>query len=403
MTEERQIRMLYVSTLDRIISVMFPHLDAARARGWQVDVACRPTLYREDILHHADALHEIPLARFPAHPVNAVGLARLTKLIRQGNYDIVHCHNPTGGFIGRWATTLANQQSRRKALRVYTAHGFHFHRGGGRVSNLIYQTAESLAGRKWSDAVLVITREDFEAARSRRVVPEERLFLTHGVGVSAREQFDPALVPREDALALRRELDIPADATLITSVAELIPRKRHEDALAAFAVCHRSFPNTVLLIVGDGPLEDKLKRQAQAAGIENAVRIPGFRRDIGRILAASDIFLLASGQEGLPCVVQEALSMGVPVVASNVRGNADLVDDSCGWLATAGDFHALADQLHHALSLSALERQKRGKAGREKMLRFYDRTFCVAEWQEIYDKLLHKQEKEGETFRHFEG
>lgn len=391
MPDNPQIRLLYVSTLDRIVSVMFPHLDAARARGWRVEVACHATVYREDLRRHADAVHEIPLARFPAHPVNAIGLARLAKLIRQGNFDIVHCHNPTGGFIGRWATTLANRGATKKALRVYTAHGFHFHRGGGRVSNTIYQMAERIAGQKWSDAVLVITREDFEAARINRVVPEERLFLTHGVGVSARDEFDPALVSAGEAAELRRELNIPASATLITSVAELIPRKRHEDSLAAFAGVRREFPDAVLLIVGDGPLQDALKKQAAAAGIADAVRIPGFRRDIRRILAASDIFLLASGQEGLPCVVQEALSMGVPVVATDVRGNADLVDDSCGWLAPAGNVSALTECLKNALHLMPLERRTRGSAGREKMLHLYDRAACVAEWQEIYARLLNNR------------
>jgi glycosyltransferase EpsD len=378
-------KLLYVSTLDHILNVMLPHLDAAREAGWEVHVACQVTRFGEDLKRHTDAIHDLPFRRFPLHPANITALSGLTRLIKQQRFLLVHAHNPTGGFVGRLATTLAGTG----AVRAYTAHGFHFHRHGGRVSNTLYKTVETFAGRLLSDGVLVINREDYDAALAGGVVAKERLFLTGGVGVSARDDFEPARVSPEERAALRREIGAEDEnIPVLSQIGEMIPRKRQGDALQAFAGILKKHPNALLVLVGDGAQLEERKAEAQTLGIAESVRFLGFRRDVARILAATDVFLFPSRQEGLPCSVQEALSMAVPVVATDVRGNADLVDDTCGRLVTFGDTAALAEKTCDLLALSPEVRQQMGEAGREKMLRLYDRAACVAQWQEIYGELL---------------
>lgn len=382
--------LLYVSTLDDIVHVMLPHLDAARARGWRVEVACQVRRSRERLLLHADAVHDLPMRRFPLHPANIVALLRLVRLIRSEQFTIVHSHNPTGGFVGRLAATLAGVGS----LRAYTAHGFHFHRYGGWLSNLIYRTVETVAGRLLSDAVLVINREDYEAARGT-VVPEQKLFLTGGVGVSALDDFDPARVSPEAREALRREIGAEDPAIAVVSmVGEMVPRKRHADAILAFSQLRESHPNAILVLAGDGPKEEELKGLAAELKITDRVRFVGFRRDIAAILAATDVFLFPSRQEGLPCAIQEALSMEAPVVATDVRGCADLIDDTCGRLAPVGNIDAIAACLAELIDLSPQERRRMGEAGRDRMIALYDRSACVAQWQKIYEELLPKKVKD---------
>jgi glycosyltransferase involved in cell wall biosynthesis len=383
-TDSAPPSLLYVSTLDHIIRVMLPHLDAARARGWRVEVACQVTRFRPELEAHTDRIHDLPLQRFPLHPSNAIALGRLTRLIRRERYTVVHCHNPTGGFVGRLAATLAGAGS----LRVYTAHGFHFHRLGGRMTNALYRGVETVAGRLLSDAVFVINREDFDTAGRGGVVAPDRLFLTGGVGVSAGDDFNPAAVSAEDRAAVRREFGVAGDAALITVVGEMIPRKRHIDALHAFALLKDRFPDAVLALVGDGALMETLKTEAATLGVSDRVRFPGFRRDIAPILSATDVFLFPSRQEGLPCSIQEALAMRAPVVATDIRGCADLVDTSCGRLAPVGDVAALAEQVAALLDAGPAARREMGAAGREKMLRLYDRPRCVEEWLGLYDRLL---------------
>lgn len=377
-------RLLYVSTLDRIISIMFPHLEAARAADWQVEIACQPTVYREDLHRHADAVHEVSLKRFPLHPANLTGLLKLIRLIRAGGYTVIHCHNPTGGFIGRLAATLAGT----RALRVYTAHGFHFHRHGGRVSNLIYRAAETFAGHFLSDAVLVVNEEDYEAAQRYNVVPKHRLFLTRGQGISAQDEFNPANISAQDRENFRNEIGASPNSPILTMVGELIPRKRHKDALAAFVRIRERFPDAFLVLVGDGALWDYLQAEAQSLGIASHVRFLGFRRDISRILAATNLFIFPSGQEGLPSSIQEALAMEVPVVATDVRGCHDLVDDSCGRIVPLGDTEAMAASVCELLGFPPETQKQMGAAGRAKMLLHYDRAACVLRWQNIYQQLL---------------
>jgi Glycosyltransferase len=381
----RKPRLLYVSTLDHIIRVMLPHLDACREAGFEVEVACKVTRFRDDTLAHADALHDLPMRRFPLHPANVAALSQLTRLIRERRYVLVHAHNPTGGFVGRLAGTLSGTG----CVRAYTAHGFHFHRHGGRVSNALYRTVERFAGNRLSDGVLVINREDYDAALHGRVVPEERLFLTGGVGISARDDFNPATVPAEERRAFRREVGAEDESVpVLTVVGELISRKRHRDALRAFVEVRKTRPDALLVFAGDGALMDVLEDEAARLGVLPGCRFLGFRRDVKRILSGSDLFLFPSQQEGLPCSVQEALAMEVPVVATDVRGNADLIDGSCGRLVPLGDTAAFAASVLELVSLTPEQRRAMGRAGREKMLRLYDRPACVAQWLDVYRTLL---------------
>ena len=376
-------RLLYVSTVDRVVRMMLPHLDAARAAGFEVEVACRMTRHGGDMRAHADIVHDLPLRRAPLHPANLVALARLTRLIRARGYTIVHAHTPAGGVIGRLAATLA-----RTPVRAYTAHGFHFHRHGSPVANAVYRTIETVAGHLLSDGVLVINREDYEAGRKGCVVPADRLFLTGGVGIST-DDFDPARVSPAERRAVREEVGAADDAVpVLTFVGEMIPRKRHVDALAAFAEIRATYPDALLLLVDDGKLHEQIKARARQLGVWEGCRFLGFRRDIPRILAATDVFLFPSAQEGLPCAVQEALSMGVPVVATDVRGNHDLVDASCGRLVLLGDTGALARAARELIALGPEERRRLGVAGREKMIRRFSRPACVAQWLDIYQTLL---------------
>ncbi|MCX6366718.1 MAG: glycosyltransferase family 4 protein [Armatimonadetes bacterium] len=397
------MKLLYVSTLDHIVRVMLPHLDGAKAAGYETHVACQFTRFKDDVAAHADGLHHVPIQRNPLDPRNMLALVQLVKLIRKLRPDIVHCHNPSGGFYGRLAATLAKHwlpqtRGRGGLKRVYTAHGFHFHPLGGRLSNALYRAIESFAGRFLSDAVLTINQWDFEEAK--KLMPPERVYFTHGVGVST-DEFDPATVTTEERQKIRDELGVPEDGILISTIGELIPRKGHRmllEALKQVTMHHHDF---CCVIVGDGILEPELQQTISKYGLEGVVRLVGFRRDTKQILAASNIFVFSSLQEGLPCAVQEALSMEIPVVALNIRGCADLLNGLMWWnprwrrassvpwwqVLFGGNGTDIAQAILQLLAHTEPERQKLGRAGRQKMIEHYSRPVCVAEWLEIYNKI----------------
>ena len=374
------MKLLYVSTLDHIVRAMLPHLTGAKAAGYRVEVACRVTRFGDDIRAVCDRLHDVPVARFPAHPDNLLALRQLTDLMRRERYDVVHCHNPSGGFVGRLAATRANTG----ALRVYTAHGFHFHRHGGRVSNAVFETLERYAGHYLSDAVYVINEEDYDAAQRKHIVPSAKLFRTRGVGVSTGEQFDPATVTDTERETFRAAIGASESTPVLTVVGEMLLRKRQFDAITALPHIVTTYPDAVLVLVGDGQMLAQNQALAASLGVSAHCRFLGWRGDVRTILAATDVFVFASAQEGLPCAIQEALSMRVPVVATDVRGNRELVSDATGRLVPLADPRRLAVAVNELLCLSPTERKKMGQRGRDKMVAEYDRAVGVAEWLDLY-------------------
>lgn len=374
------MKLLYVSTLDHIIRAMLPHLEGAKRAGYRVEVACRVTRFGDDVRKVVDAVHDVPMSRFPIHTSNLQALKMVTELIRREHYDIVHSHNPSGGFIGRLAATNAGTG----ALRVYTAHGFHFHRHGHPVANAIYESIERYAGHQLSDAVFVYNREDYDAALAKKVVPAEKLFNTRGIGISAREQFNPETVPNEEREAFRQEIGADSETPILSVVGEMLPRKRQFDAIRAMKRIVAAHPKTILVLVGDGKMLEENKVLAQSLGVAANCRFLGFRRDVKRILAASTLFVFPSKQEGLPCAIQEALAMELPTVATDARGNSELVNDANGRLVELAAPERLADAVIELLSLSPAERRKLGLHGRDQMVTRYERELCVAEWLDLY-------------------
>ena len=146
----------------------------------------------------------------------------------------------------------------------------------------------------------------------------------------------------------------------------MLPRKRQFDAIAAMPRILQKHPRTLLVLVGDGKLLAQNEALAARLSVLRNCRFLGFRRDVRTILAASDLFVFPSQQEGLPCAIQEALAMRVPVVATDVRGNREMVDAATGRLVPLANPDALADAAGDLLSLPQSARNALGATGREK-------------------------------------
>jgi glycosyltransferase involved in cell wall biosynthesis len=308
-----------------------------RSLGWRVDAMARDLTRSSGCVTAFHGCKDIPWSRNPLDPRNlfrAAGLVR--EHIEEGHYDIVHVHTPVAGFV----TRLALRRRKAGALPrvVYTAHGFHFYRGGSILRNMVFRTLEKIAGR-WTDALVVMNREDVEAARDLRIVPTDRLRFMPGIGLETA-RYRPGSVLPDDVARLRDELQLPPAEDLFLVVGEFIPRKRHEDVLHALS--RLSTRHAHLLLAGAGPLEGELRRLATELGIKDRVHFLGFRRDIPVLLRASRALLLASEHEGLPRSVMEAMCMETPVIGVRIRGIEDLLEDECGLLVEKGDRTGLA-------------------------------------------------------------
>ena len=255
--------------------------------------------------------HQIAFAREPWNLQNMSAVRELAALIRREGVSLLHCHTPMGAACARVAAA-------RTGLRnvIYTAHGFHFFDGAPKKNWLIYYPVEKFLSR-YTDSLLLINREDY--ARARKKFSARHTDLLPGVGI------DIEAVQRGSAesAGLREELGISPDKRVLLTAGEMIPRKNQ--ALLLEVLRRLNNPSLTLVILGHGKLRDELQARAKALGVEQQVLFPGYRTDVFRFYGMADLFLFPSLQEGLPVAVMEAMAAGLPVVASGVRGNRDLI------------------------------------------------------------------------------
>ena len=369
-------RILFLATVDsHIFYFHLPFVKLLRSLGYEVEVAAGEAGFREKIEREGFRVHPIPFSRRPLSFSNFLSFWRLLGLLRKRRYILVHTHTPVASFLGRIAAKIA-----RVPLVLYTAHGFHFFRGASWKAWLFWYTAEKIASL-FTDALIVLNEEDFEYGKRLGFTPGESLFLVPGVGVDL-QRF------RNVDASLRRELGIKDDEVVVTCVAEFIPRKNHSFLLAAWREVTKRFGQAHLLLVGDGELWEETKRWVAQASLPR-IHFLGRREDVPAVLAASDIVVLVSKHEGLPRALLEGMAAGKPLVATDVRGNRDLVEDGVnGFLVPLGDVGALAFALGQLIESKEL----REKMGRESLRKVeaYSLERVLQEMEGIYRKFLER-------------
>lgn len=335
----RAPRVLFVATVASTIEAfLLPFARYFRDCGWVVDAFASGVGELVD-RRAFDNLHE---ARWTRRPINVLAqcssIAQVRRVVNKGNYDIVHVHTPIAAFVTRFAL-----RHRPRTRIVYTAHGFHFQIGGGRLSNWAYRNLERIAGR-WTDRLIVINAEDFGAALECSIVPRDRLVFMPGIGIDLAHYSRRAQVLVE-AREVRQKCGIAPGATVFLCIGEIGRRKRQIDVLRAFAGLQER--DSHLLFAGTGPLLTKCKLLAQTLGCADRVHFLGNRRDVPALLAASNSAVLVSEREGLPRSVMEAMAMSVPVIGTRIRGTEDLLKNGGGILVPVGDIRAQTQAMSH--------------------------------------------------------
>jgi glycosyltransferase involved in cell wall biosynthesis len=190
----------------------------------------------------------------------------------------------------------------------------------------------------------------------------------------------------------RQAHGIETHATILTHVGRFAPPKNHALLIEAFARVRTSAP-LYLLLVGGGELENTVREQVAALGLESRVRFLGIRADVAEILNASDVFVLSSRWEGNPMSVMEAMASGLPVVSTAVGGVPELVrDGETGLLVPSEDAEALAQAIQ-ALVDDPARRQAMGAAARQHAVASFDIRHTVRGYEQLYEALLSKNKR----------
>ena len=264
-------------------------------------------------------------------------LLALLGLMRRERFDVVHAHSSKAGVLGRLAARLSGVPA-----VVYTPNAFAFL--GDQPFAGVYRRIERLLGRLATDALICVSPSELDLARRQAIAPAARLVLIPNAIVAA--DFAPTL----DRRAARVRLNLDPDRLLIGTIGRLAPQKGVETLVRAVLRLFQEGVAGSLVLAGEGELAGRVQQLAAAAGMPDRVLLLGYRTDAPLILAALDVFVLASRFEGLPYTLMEAMASGRPVVATECAGNQDLVQDGVnGLLAPVGDERALADALQRLL------------------------------------------------------
>lgn len=335
------MKILFVATVrSHIGQFHMPFIRELKARGVEVHAAFKDNSADKPGLDLSaiDKTFEVPFERRPLRPNNIKAYRELKKIIDGNGYDAVHCHTPMGAVI----TRLAAKSARKKGTKViYTAHGFHFFKGASIKNWMLFYPVEKYLS-KYTDCLITINSEDCELAHKKKF-RAGKIYKVHGVGVEL-DKFKA--VDADEKARLRAEYGYDGDTFIMIYPADLSVRKNQPMLFDALQKIAEKNKNVKLLLPGQPIRLEEYKRMISERGIADNVEFLGYRRDINNLVGLSDLSVASSFQEGLPINLIEAMAMGNAIVATDVRGNNDAVEDGVnGYLVPVGDSDLMAEKI----------------------------------------------------------
>ena len=302
----------------------------------------------------------------------AATLWRMRSYLRTTRPDLLHCHNLRPFLIGAWSARLAGN-----IPVVMTKHGVAA--PSGRMAKRCYR---SFLRRAHVVGVSRQTAEMMSNWTGRGGHPVR--YIANGISMDSFRD----LPSRERARTL---LGLPSRAFIVGTVSRVAHCKNHLLLLEIFSRVLGQHPGAVLLIVGDGPLLPTVKARVQELKLEQSVVLLGDRRDVPLILAAMDAFCLPSEVEGMPMTVLEAMAAGLPVVASNVGGIPDVVDEGRTGLLASPDAPEQFEAALVTLACDPARAKDMGRSGRERLVAQFSLERVLAAYEELYREPLSRR------------
>jgi glycosyltransferase involved in cell wall biosynthesis len=297
------------------------------------------------------------------HPTLAVELARILK---ERRIDVIHCHHYSPYVYGLLATVM-----HPRVRLVFTEHG--------RLSDAAPSRKRKIVNpllARWP-ARLYAVSADLKRHMVAEGFPAQRLNVIYN-GIDAGKR--PTAPQRE---AARRALGVPQDAFVVGTVGRLDPVKNIPSLLRAFALLAREYPGARLVIVGDGPDRGALQAEVDSLGLGDTVVFTGYRSDVRAIMPAFDLYANTSTYEGVSLTILEAMASALPVVATNVGGNPEVVVDHETGRLVAGHDKAIAGALLE-LAGDPNQRHAMGNAGRWRVKRHFSIDRMVQQYAGVY-------------------
>jgi glycosyltransferase involved in cell wall biosynthesis len=298
------------------------------------------------------------------------GLWRLIQLVRVWRPDVLHSHMVHANLMARVLRLFVPVP-----VMVSTIHNIY---EGGALWMAAYRLSNSLV-----DHMTIISEAAANRFVSERIVPRELLScIPNGIDT---ERFSGVVPGTREVL--RRSLDLGSEFVWL-SVARFETAKDHPNMLRAFATVRERRRDAVLLLVGRGSLQAETETLANQLSLHGAVRFLGVRADVPELLSAADGYVMSSAWEGMPIALLEAAAAGLPIVATRVGGNHEIVaEGESGFLVPARDHEALARAMLRLMDLPETERRTMGERGRQHVELNYSLGRVVDRWEGLYQEI----------------
>lgn len=310
-------KVLFTATVDsHILAFHLPFLKWFKENGYEVYVATNG----DAEIPYCDKKIKIHFERSPFKLNNIKAIFELRKVLLKEKYDIIHTHTPMGSVV----TRLAAKRARKHGTRViYTAHGFHFFKGAPLLNWTLFYPVEKYLS-KYTDTLILINKEDYNLAKNKFKKCKDIQYVP-GVGID-ENKFDIKMTKKEKN-ELRKSLGLKDSDFVMIYPAELSNRKRQIWLINTISTLLKENKDIHLLLPGKDSLNGQCQKLVRELNLEVQIHFLGFRKDIPKLLKISDLSVSSSRQEGLPVNIMEAMYVGLPIVASDCRGNRDLVKD----------------------------------------------------------------------------
>lgn len=312
-------KVLFTATVDsHILQFHLPFLKLFKENGYEVHVA---TNGNEEI-PYCDVKHVVSFERSPIKINNLKAIRQLRKIINEEKFDIIHTHTPMGSVVTRLAAKKARKKYHTRV--IYTAHGLHFFKGASAKNWLIFYPVEKYLS-KYTDTLILINQEDYDLCKRKFKKCKDIQYIP-GVGIDeAKFDFEMSEKEKHD---LRKSVGVKDDDFVIIYPAEISKRKRQIWLIETINDLLKKNSNIHLLLPGKDSLDGKCQELVKELGLEKQVHFLGYRKDIPKLLKISNLAISSANQEGLPVNIMEAMYVGLPIVASDCRGNRDLIQDN---------------------------------------------------------------------------
>ncbi|MCL2144954.1 MAG: glycosyltransferase family 4 protein [Endomicrobia bacterium] len=302
-------------------------------------------------------------------------LRHIYGILKTEKPDVVHTHSSKAGILGRIAAKLAGIK-----IIVHTVHGYSFNETQNFFKKYLYACLEKFCSL-FSDKLIAVAKEDIKKGIKYKIAKESKFELIRaGINTDHYKNYTPDK-------NFKNALGISESTKVVTTIGPFKPQKNLKDFIKAADIVGKKNNDIVFLAAGDGEQRKELENLISELGLKEKILLLGWRNDIAELLYASDIFVMTSLWEGLPCTILEAMCCGKPVIANAVDGVKEIIKEGeTGFLIKPYDYVSAAEKINYLLNDNILL-LKMGENAKDSITKEFDINYTVTQHEELYKRL----------------